>query len=73
MEAILVIFVFFSLICCPLMFYSSVNNIWINRAWWWNQKEGKDARTIDRIFLIIPLLVGLHWSIVGIYFPTLYK
>lgn len=73
---LLTMWVSLSLIVSPIMLIHALGNIWGilgEQAWWWRRKGYKRDKACDMVFLIIPLLVGLHWLIVAIWFPNLYK
>lgn len=77
MTQLLILYAVFSIIICPLMLLSGIDNMFGilgGKAWWWNGKQANgENRIIDIIFIIIPIFVGMHWLIVAIWAPNLYK
>lgn len=70
------LFGIFSIVACPVLFLHGIGNVfgWLSdKAYWWNLKGCYTDKAIDLIFIIVPSIVGLHWLIVAIWFPNLYK
>lgn len=75
-ETLLIIWGSLSLIVSPLMFFYSLESIWGifgEKAWWWKNKGCIGYKALDICFFIIPLMIGLHWLIIAIWFPNFYK
>lgn len=75
-DFLLIVWVSVSLIVSPIMFLHSLESIFGifgEKASWWKSKGHKGDRTFDVSFFIIPLMIALHWLIVAIWFPNLYK
>jgi hypothetical protein len=75
-EILLVAFALVSLFGAPLLFFDFLSGCFTgkDRRFWWFKEPGVTImKTWTIIEVVLPILIAIHWIIVAIYFPNIYK
>jgi hypothetical protein len=75
-EVLLVVFALVSLFGAPLLFFDFISDCFAkkDRRFWWFREPGITTMKVWTVIeVVFPAFIAIHWLIVVIYFPNLYK